>query len=112
MPSSEGQNPLSRKALEFLYHHIFLPPEVPQQDDYEPGLDVALIMIVQEGLAALKSQTARQQHDAIIAATGMLRAMQNIHKGGDIETLQLFHAFDDLCRRGKIDSVSSPERHN
>ena len=101
MAASSSESPLSRQELEFLYHHVFLPPEVPQSDDYRPELDLLLMQVARDGLAALNERAASAQRGSIAAAARMLRGMQSIHKSGDIEAAQVLKTFDLIMDDGK-----------
>ena len=101
MAEPAAATPLSQHAMHFLYHHVFLPPEVPQSDDYQPELDLLLMQIARDGLSTLKKLVSPEQHDRIEAAARMLAGMQGIHVGGDIETAQLLKAFGHFVKDGK-----------
>ena len=99
--SSGGCNTLpTRQSLDFIYHHVFLPPQVPQQDDYLPELDLALMQIAQESLGTLLSCTPSECHQGIAAATRMLSAMQKIHEDGQIGSKELLSAFNNVIQCG------------
>jgi len=34
--------PVSKEELLYVFNHVFLPPQLPQEDDYDPGHDFAL----------------------------------------------------------------------
>jgi hypothetical protein len=100
--SSDGGSKLpSRQALNFLYNHVFLPPEVPQQDDYLPELDTVLMQTAQESLATLNSCTPGEYHSDIAEATDMLSTMQKIHEYGDVASNELLRAFNNVVKHGQ-----------
>lgn len=49
-----GGNHTSSAAINYIFHHVFLPPEVPQQDDFNWEYEVQLLNIVSDTLAELK----------------------------------------------------------
>ena len=89
-------SPLPRQALNFLYHHVFLPPELPRKDDFHSELDLALMRAVEDGLATLKKAATNDQQSAVAATIDMLKTMQSIHPNGDVETAQLLKAFSNF----------------
>lgn len=50
---------LSSDALQYIIHHVFLPPKLPQEDDSDTANDIALTNQV---LAALRAFDAIQGH--------------------------------------------------
>jgi hypothetical protein len=99
--SGGGNQPPRREEVRFLYHHVFLPPKVPQTDDYLPELDLALTRTVRESLAALKSCTPSECHQGIAAATQMLSTMQKFHEDGQVDAKELLGAFNNVVQHGK-----------
>lgn len=103
--TASGKSTTARE-LEFLYHHVFLPPEVPQSDDFKPELDIILVEFVESGLSTLKDLVDSAQHGLITEAINMLRIMQSIHTHGDIEATQLRKSFANVVTNGKKIVVS------
>ena len=99
--SGGGNKPPPREEVEFLYHHGFLPPQVPQADDYHPERDLAFMRTFQQCLAALKSCTPSECHPAITLATEMLSSMQKIHENGQIGQQELLDALNNIVSHGK-----------
>ena len=80
---------------------MFLPPKVPQEDDYHPELDLILTRVAEDGLSTPKSCTPDELHGAITAASAMLELMEKIHYDGDVDAAQLFVALSDIIHHGK-----------
>lgn len=101
MAASASQSPIPLQALKFLYHHVFLPPEVPQSNDFQAEFDLALMKIAEEGLGNLKNLISVAQQGPVIAAKNMLKLMRRVHEGGDIEATQLLKSFPCVLNDGK-----------
>ena len=54
---------MSSGALSYLYHHIFLPPKLPQKDDIRPEYEVLLLDLVVEVLLILKARLKQNGND-------------------------------------------------
>lgn len=46
---------MARNDLRYIINHVFLPPKLPQQDDHDLELDVALLNEVHAGLTGFLS---------------------------------------------------------
>jgi len=40
--ANANSEPVSKQDLLYVLNHVFLPPKLPQEDDYDPGHDFAL----------------------------------------------------------------------
>lgn len=75
-----SSNVLSARTLEYLFHHIFLPPKLPGGDDTSVGDETVLINYVLQTLSEYLQGTELSCHRAIMAATSM---MDNMKAGRD-----------------------------
>lgn len=46
---------LSKVATKYLYHHIFLPPGLPQKDDYDAATELVLLDSVVHPMVEFKA---------------------------------------------------------
>lgn len=96
--------------VSYLLHHIFLPPKVPDESDYNPQNEKFLLGTTLESLEAFRSVGSHQQRGAIDAAVTMLRRMQDIHVcSADryaVDELALVRAFRQLDDHGTFLSAS------
>lgn len=99
--ASSGRSPLlPRHAVEFLYHHVFLPPKLPQSDDYDSELDLTLMKVCEESLASFKGLISHLHQEKIQAAISMLASMQKIHSDGTVREKELSNALSDVMEHG------------
>ncbi|EUC50241.1 hypothetical protein COCMIDRAFT_82742 [Bipolaris oryzae ATCC 44560] len=76
----------------YLYHHVVLPPKLPQQDDRSPGNDAALLEAVIQALKTMKAHVKNEHVGPVIAA---IAAVENLRSSRDehglTSELQLEH---------------------
>ena len=62
----------------YIIHHVFLPPQLPQQDDFAPELDDALVDLVASSLQEFHSlQGNNGTVDAVISMARNFRTVHN-----------------------------------
>ena len=81
MPTGSS-NVLSAPTLEYLFHHMFLPPKLPGGDDTSVTHEADLIDYVLKSLSEYLQETELSCHRAIRAAMSM---MENMKAGRDDE---------------------------
>ncbi|KAJ5059156.1 hypothetical protein J3E72DRAFT_230989 [Bipolaris maydis] len=64
----------------YLYHHVVLPPKLPQQDDQSTGNDVALLEVVVQALKTLKDHVKIEHVGPVIAA---IATVENLRSSRD-----------------------------
>ncbi len=80
-PLSEHQGgTLSVAAATFLIDHVFLPPKLPQEDDFQSSLEQTLIKTTVDGVAAF-SACLNGEHNSsqVNTAHAMLRNLAKVH---------------------------------
>lgn len=90
------------EVASYLFHHIFLPGKLPQQDDYNPAYETALLDKVIEALRLFKNHVSTQETNicsAAITAITRLKATYNHH--GGVDKVMLTEALMDLRNEGK-----------
>ncbi|KAL1791853.1 hypothetical protein ACET3X_009604 [Alternaria dauci] len=81
---------MSAKATAYAFHHVVLPPKLPQQDDSDTAHDLVLLEIVIQALDSLKGYVKHEHVGSITAAITTvenLRACRDHH--GNISQSQL-----------------------
>lgn len=88
-PSDGGQPAVSIDSLDFIMHSVFLPPQLPQQDDSEPERDQALAMVLFQSLTRFAATGGHAKASKTTAL--LLRMLEKIirsraPKGGLIQS--------------------------
>lgn len=54
MASTSHGEPPSSKVIWYLYHHVFLPPDVPLEDDYDSECEASMLRLLIDALGEFK----------------------------------------------------------
>jgi len=105
---------LNPEAVTYLINHVFLPPEVPQSDDFNPKLESIIIKVVTASLQKLLPSTNVRQQVTIAAAIAMITNLSDVHDSATshVSENKLRDALVNLCRQGEHITcpISSPLR--
>jgi hypothetical protein len=98
------ENPptLSLPATLYIFHHVFLPPKLPQSDDYDPAHEDDLLDQVIDALHEFNEYTTPEDSrliEGLITAITRLRKIQ--HLSGAIDEKELLHTLGELGTTGK-----------
>jgi hypothetical protein len=63
---------LSSNELEYIIHHVFLPPKLPNGDDASPGNELRLIELVRDSLIAFLPKVDPSSHQAIDSVVALM----------------------------------------
>ncbi|KAK3721141.1 hypothetical protein LTR37_003431 [Vermiconidia calcicola] len=83
-------------AIRYRYHHVFLPADLPQEDDLNDRREAQLLRTTIDSLTALNMflpQDGRIQH--VQKALKMLKLMEKVHSGGVTEA-EFLRAMEQL----------------
>ncbi|RYP54802.1 hypothetical protein DL769_010286 [Monosporascus sp. CRB-8-3] len=97
MASTSG---LSLGAFEYAARHVFLPPKLPQDDDFDPSHEHELLCVVLSAMEKFKlfrHSTVDFQH-----AANMVRIMISSRAGAFLDPVQVGKAFKNLPEGGYI----------
>ncbi|OHF02115.1 hypothetical protein CORC01_02694 [Colletotrichum orchidophilum] len=90
----------------YIIHHVFLPPQLPQADDFSPENESALLRFVRDSVVDFRNYVPSSQADSVGIAIGLMEAMIRIHQPlGDtvaVEQDELFQSLQHLARDGDI----------
>ena len=89
------------EAISYLFHHIFLPPKLPQKDDYDPFHDIALFDQVIEALCQFRGHVSTREADictTVLTMITRLRKTCSLH--GGVDQMELKEALIDLNTEG------------
>jgi hypothetical protein len=99
--------PLSEAELQRVYHHTFLPPELPQASDDTTDVNIHLINVTIEALRAYKQllpdESPSSLENAIVAIQN-LKFINSLEHGATSES-ELLRVLSGLC-----DGQSAPMR--
>jgi hypothetical protein len=90
---------LDGAELQRLYHHIFLPPQLPQASDDATGVDIQLIDLTLAALSEIQQLHPTESAasiDSAITAIKNLKAVNSFARGGTSEA-ELFRVLHGLC---------------
>ncbi|KAL4861979.1 hypothetical protein BDV12DRAFT_207643 [Aspergillus spectabilis] len=103
MSSPPTASALSTEASLYLFHHVFLPPKLPQSDDYDAGCELILLDSVIDTLRkfrALVPNQYRQVLGPVITMITRLREIRGSH--GDVSEGKLKEALQKLDTEGGV----------
>ncbi|OJJ65665.1 hypothetical protein ASPBRDRAFT_79678 [Aspergillus brasiliensis CBS 101740] len=92
---------LSTRDTIYLLHHVFLPPQLPQEDDYNASHESALLDSVIDALALFQDYSHGQESEVVDSVKVMLtrlRATRDCH--GDVNHVELRKALEELDNSG------------
>ncbi|EER36939.1 conserved hypothetical protein [Histoplasma capsulatum H143] len=95
---------LSHGAIMYLIHHIFLPPELPQEDDFNSHYENLLLDTIFQALLDFKHCVTRDQHgivDLVIVMISNLKTVRECSSSdGSLSEEKLENALKNLCNNG------------
>lgn len=92
-----------KDSILYLTRHVFLPPELPQKDDFNPKYEKALLDIVVETIDKFGRYFARNDDNlarSVLSAMQNMRAMYNESTGTTVDERLLADALEDICNKG------------
>ncbi|RDW69108.1 uncharacterized protein DSM5745_08868 [Aspergillus mulundensis] len=99
--SSSISSDLPFEAITYLFHHVFLPPKLPQDDDYNADHDLALLSTVIRALRSFTDHVPSQNAKWIAAMFTMLhRLKQTLVLHGGISESKLKTTLEQLLSDG------------
>ncbi|KAH1900111.1 hypothetical protein KXV57_008631 [Aspergillus fumigatus] len=102
MPFMSSQK-MCLEANVYLVHHVFLPPKLPQEDDYDPEYELVLLEKCIEALEQFKGYVSGPEADSIAAAALMItRLAQIFGPHGDVDEKKFRNALAQLYTEGGI----------
>ncbi|CAI7592284.1 unnamed protein product [Penicillium pancosmium] len=93
---------MSLEEITYLFHHIFLPPKLPQSDEYNAQYEILLLDRVVELLRDFSHHA--EPHDAAVltSALAMISRLRGICElDGGVNESQLKEVFSDLDFEGE-----------
>ncbi|KAK1673137.1 hypothetical protein BDP55DRAFT_634371 [Colletotrichum godetiae] len=64
----------------YIIQHVFLPPQLPQADDFSPENESALVQFVKDSVADFYEHVPSSQKASVRIAIGLMEAMMCVHR--------------------------------
>jgi hypothetical protein len=96
-------NGVSFGAIMYLIYHIFLPPKLPQEDDFDSEYEMILLDTTIDVLLKFKDCVTDDQNgviDSVVAMVTNLRAVRDSDAVGAVSQGNLGNVLRDLCKKG------------
>jgi len=94
---------LSKAETECLYHHVFFPPQLPQNDDYHAATELVLLDSVVYAMVEFKDHATENQACALGAVIEMLcRLRYSFGNHGDVIEENLIENLKKFDHHGKL----------
>ncbi|KDN67446.1 hypothetical protein CSUB01_06462 [Colletotrichum sublineola] len=95
---------MSRQSALYLTYHIFLTPQLPQEDDFSVENDDALIQCLCDALTKFREFVPNEMKSIVEVAAGMMHDMARVHQPlGDtiaVDEGKLLTMFHELSKTG------------
>jgi hypothetical protein len=93
---------LPAKARFYLLNHVFLPPQLPQEDDYDAAYESVLLVTVGDALDQFKALVSKQHRDIVDAVTKMVTLLRWTRgPNGEVNEDSLRQALETLGTSGE-----------
>lgn len=101
LPDDNMADGLSHPSILYLFHHVFLPPKLPGEDDSSPEHDDTLLDVVQGCLAAFAGTATGQEQEIISEACNAIRNLRQLRDPYGRLREDAFHkALHEICSSG------------
>jgi hypothetical protein len=100
-----SNNQLPPCAMMYLVHHMFLPPKLPHEDDFDSKYETILLNITAGSLVKFKDHVAHDQKNLVNSVITMITNLRAVRepsgRNGSLNEARLGHALEELCKKGK-----------
>jgi hypothetical protein len=101
MTSTKGFK-LDASQLEYIFNHVFLPPNVPQQDDYQDSAEKVLLRVVGHAINQFKNHVSHDMALVIEQVGNMIdRLSRLLDRDGITNGERLQDALANLGTEGR-----------
>ncbi|CZR56907.1 uncharacterized protein PAC_06796 [Phialocephala subalpina] len=98
-------NGLSLGVVQYLIHHVFLPPELPQKDDFNTEYESVLIDTTIDALWKFKAHLPDHQSLSINPIIVLMNNLKSVHTSGSIDDERLKTALKVLSDGGEYGTI-------
>ncbi|KAJ5925771.1 hypothetical protein N7454_007281 [Penicillium verhagenii] len=103
MPEPHPIQGISREDSLFLFHHLFLPPGLPQSSDFNPKNDILLLKAVIDALDGFRVHFHDQELAALTTIhTMFVRLKKTWSSDGNLLERELYEQFESLKKEGDL----------
>jgi hypothetical protein len=97
-----SSNRLPSRAIMYLIRHIFLPPKLPHEDDFDSEYETILLDTTVDALLKFKDCVTYEQNGIIDSVIAMITNLRTVHDSfSTVSEQKLGNALRDLCKKGK-----------
>jgi hypothetical protein len=100
-----SSNRLPSGAIMYLIRHIFLPPKLPHEDDFDSEYETILLDTTVDVLSKCKGCVTYGQNGIIDSVIAMITNLRTVRDSfgtvGAVSEGKLGNALRDLCKEGK-----------
>lgn len=102
-PKARSKNSTLSDAIMYMIHHVFLPPQLPQEDDFDPEHEMKLLNIICETMQMFKACAKPDQQEALQSASTMMESLRRILDDlGFISEHELKDVLQELSTKGIV----------
>ena len=94
-------NGLDLGAVKYMINHMFLPPELPQSNDFTVSYETVLIDTTIAALWKFKGHQPDDQSLTIDSIIGLMKNIKDVHISGSISEARLRIALKVLSDKGE-----------
>lgn len=98
-------NELSIDEIQYIFRHMFLPPKLPESDDYDDHLDQAILQVTLDSLIKFKQYVSVDPDRTMVdAVCDLLEQMNQIlTTNGYLNSVNLKNSLRNLSKTGWCD---------
>src|SRR5271163_4884823 len=95
-----SSNGVSFGAIMYLIHHIFLPPKLPQEDDFDSEYEMILLDTTIDVLLKFKDCVTYDQNGVIDSVVAMVTNLRAVRDSDAVGAGNLGNVLRELCKKG------------
>jgi hypothetical protein len=92
---------ISLAAIKYIINHVFLPPKLPQADDFNSTYESTLVKIIIDAFLEFKTHLSGAEVPIIDRVLQMMHRLQSVHISTSVSEAKLAEALASLSNEGK-----------
>jgi hypothetical protein len=103
MGNTPNNQILTAEAVTYLINHIFLPPKLPQYDDFDIEYETVIAKVAIASLSKFKNHVHHSHHATVASAIAMVTSLRNVYDAatGSVSEKKLVDALVHICQQGE-----------